>query len=110
MDPTLVNPVTGMPIGQELFGDNVGTYFPTYQGVKEGPVFQAFSGPEYELDDLVAREQEEIYQTNRAAKKEGTYDGKPAYETEYKAPTTIANIRFNKALKEAKKQGNFTKE
>ena len=63
-----------------------------------------------ELDDLVAESKRKYIKQTGQLKKKVPYDGKPAYETEYKAPTTIANIRFNKALKEAKKQGNFTKE
>ena len=96
MDPRLVNPVTGMPIGQELFQDNPGNYFGTYQGPMEGPVFQSFSGAPYVLSEKTIQEALEREEQG------GEYDGRTA--------EVLANKRFNKALREAKKQGNFTKE
>ena len=96
MDPRLVNPITGMPIGQELFQDNPGNYFGTYQGPMEGPVFQSFSGAPYVLSEKTIQEALEREEQG------GEYDGRTA--------EVLANKRFNKALKEAKKQGNFTKE
>lgn len=96
MDPRNINPVTGMSIGQELFGDNPGNYFGTYQGAMEGPVFQSFSGAPYVLSDITRQE------ALKRVEQGGDFDGRTA---EY-----LANKRFHKALKEAKKQGNFKKE
>lgn len=96
MDPRLVNPITGMPIGQELFQDNPGNYFGTYQGPMEGPVFQSFSGAPYVLSEKTIQEALEREEQG------GDYDGRTA--------EVLANKRFYKALKEAKNQGNFTKE
>ena len=52
MDPRLINPVTGVPIGQELFQGNPGNYFGTYQGAMEGPVFQSFSGSPMDITEI----------------------------------------------------------
>jgi len=97
MDTRLVNPVTGMPVGEELFGDNPGNYFGTYQGAMEGPVFQSFSGSPMDMREIARQEAlKKLEQGNK--------------NVSFQPPYQLAAIKLFDTLKEAKKQGNFTKE
>jgi len=63
----------------------------------EGPVFQSFSGSPMDIT--------EIARQKALAKMDQGETG-----VDFRPPYQLATIQLNNALKEAKKQGNFTKE